>query len=182
MTLKSYENEPLPFDNEVYEEINTHLTLNKGKFNGSISCSDYHLKQIKWDSDNIKKHICKKSEVLKIFEVWKFIETIEKAKEDILYIPFFECDTRCYNGDRGELRIEDKEYIDRTLNQLNENIEKLWKSKGSFLFVLPHKMFKTAHQTRYFKWMMKNSEKHHYKIYGISPTKIPGNPMRFISQ
>ena len=56
MTLKSYENEPLPFDNEVYEEINTHLTLNKGKFNGSISCSDYHLKQIKWDSDNIKKH------------------------------------------------------------------------------------------------------------------------------
>ena len=42
MTLRIYDE--LPFDSEVFKEINTHLTLNKGKYYGTISCSDDYLK------------------------------------------------------------------------------------------------------------------------------------------
>lgn len=182
MTLRIYDE--LPFDSEVFKEINTHLTLNKGKYYGTISCSDDYLKRVSWNNDKIKEHIGIKSSLVNIFEIRKFIESIPKLKENILYLPYFECDRRCFNGDRGELRIEDKNYIDETLNEFSnkENIEKLWGSKASFLFLFSHKMFKLAHETRYFKWMMINSEEHHYKLYGITPTEIPTNPMSFISK
>ena len=178
MTLRTDDN--LPWDSEIFEEINTHLTLNKGKYYGTLSCSYDYLKRMSWNNELIKKEIKRKTIVVNIFEVWKFVKNIPDLKEDILYLPYFECDKRCFDGERRELRPEDKNYIDETLNELNENIEKLWKSKASFLFVFSHKMFNMAHETRYFKWMMKNSVKHHYKVYGITPTEIPTNPMSFI--
>ena len=178
MTLRT--DSSLPYDDEIFEEINTHLALNKGKYYGTLSCSDDYLRRISFYDETIKKEIKRKSILVNIFEVWKFIKSIPDLKEDTLYLPYFECDKRCFNGDRRELRLEDKKYINETLNEFNENIEKLWKSKASFLFVFSHKMFNIAHETRYFRWMMKNSEKHHYKLYGINPTEIPTNSMSFI--
>lgn len=55
MTLRIYDE--LPFDSEVFKEINTHLTLNKGKYYGTISCSDDYLKRVSWNNDKIKEHI-----------------------------------------------------------------------------------------------------------------------------
>ena len=182
MTLRTYDE--WPYDSEVFEEINTDLSLNKGNYYGTISCSNDFLKRLLWYDHLLKDQIKRKCTIVKIYEVWQFIDSIPKLKEDILYIPYFECDKRIFNGDRREIRREDQIYIHETLEKFSskENIEKLWKSKSSLLFIFSHKMFKLAHETRYFKWMMKNNKKHHYKLYGISPTVIPTNPMSFISK
>jgi hypothetical protein len=181
MTLRDYEE--WPYDSQVFEEINTDLSLNKGKYYGTISCSNDYLKRVIWYDNLLKDQLKRKSILVKIYEIWQFIDSIPKLKEDILYIPYFECDKRVFNGDRREIRKEDQLYLDETLEKFSsrENIEKLWKCRSSLFFLFSHKMFRLAHKTRFFKWMMKNNEKHHYKLYGISPTVIPTNPMSFIN-
>lgn len=182
MILRIYDE--LFFDSEVFKEINIYLILNKGKYYGIISCSDDYLKRVLWNNDKIKEYIGIKSSLVNIFEIRKFIESILKLKENILYLLYFECDRRCFNGDRGELRIEDKNYIDEILNEFSnkENIEKLWGSKVSFLFFFFYKMFKFVYEIRYFKWMMRNSEEYYYKLYGIIFIEILINLMSFISK
>ena len=180
MTLRDYKE--WPYDSEVFKEINTDLSLNKGNYYGTLCCSNNFLKRVLWYDHLLKDQIERKSTIVKIYEVWQFIDSIPKLKEDMLYIPYFECDTRIFNEDRREIRREDQLYLNETLEKFSskENIEKLWKSKSSLFFIFSRKMFKLAHETRYFKWMMKNNERHHYKLYGISPTVIPTNPMSFI--
>ena len=180
MTLK--DDVPLPYDSEVFEEINTHLTLIKDTYHGTLSCSNDYLRRVEWYDTTIQKYLNRKISLIKIYEIWKFIGNIPNLRQDILYVPYFECDRRYYSGRREKIKVEDEAHVKEILDELSskENIEKLWKSKASMLFLFSHKMFKAAHETRYFKWMMKNKPKHHYKVYGINPPNIPKNPMSFI--
>ncbi|MDE5110315.1 MAG: hypothetical protein O4965_27845 [Trichodesmium sp. St19_bin1] len=173
----------LPYDSEIYEKINRHIALSKDSYYGTMSVHSDYLQRVIWDDQLIQSNLDLECELIKVIEPIKLINLIDgNLRTNRLYIPYFECDRRNDEGKWEKVRREEQLHIMKTIGELStkENIERLWKNKGKVVFIFSHKTCRKAHETRFFKWMKKNSPKHHYKLYGMTPSKVVDNPMSFI--
>jgi hypothetical protein len=174
----------LPYDSDIFNEINTHIALSKGEYFGTLSCHQNYVKRVGWSNHIIEDQLKIKCIITKIHDVNKFVNNISSLRKDKLYIYYLESDFRYEEAKWEQLREESKSHLMSDLNTLSEevNIKKLWKSKSKLMFLMSHKVREKALEKRFFKWMKQNSPKHHYKIYGISKPNIDVNPMGFLTK
>lgn len=155
----------IPYDEDVFDQINMDLKLTKSKYYGILSCSRCFPKRLHWNDEHITSHLNIKTHVRRVLEVSKLVEELPKFHPNRLYAIHFECDTRCF--DDREIHPPFLNHVEKILREVSDNMDKIWKSNTNMLFVLSHPMYKKALESRFFKWLYQRSPGHCYKLYGV---------------